>query len=192
MHLHSASQSLFMHIVDGHAHGRRTIPHIRRATVRHKNLIQARICPTFALDIPLHIPTPSHQSDTTELPVTLRHIGTIYDPNIDAALPPSIAAPRAFARIAESLLYRGLQLRPSEPHEVTNHAPKEALSTAEIPPFISDRRTTESGRYRPARNYSGSPLRTRPTITDNFDDISHASRHISGRRVENLILLCLS
>src|SRR5690606_36274641 len=145
MHLHSASQSLFVHIIDGHAHGRRTIPHIRRATVRHKNLIQARICPAFALDIPLHIPTPSHQSDTTELPVTLRHIGTIYDPNIDAALPPSIAAPRAFARIAESLLYRGLQLRSSEPHEVTNHAPKEALSMAEIPPFISDRRTTESG-----------------------------------------------
>lgn len=192
MHLHSASQSLFMHIVDGHAHGRRTVPHIRRATVRHKNLIQARTCPTFVLDIHPHIQTPSHQSDTTELPVTLRHIGTISDPNIDAALPPSTAAPRASVRIAASPCYSGLQLRPSKPLRVTNRASKEVLSTAEIPPFISDRRTTESGRYRPTRNYPGSPLRTIPRTTGNFGDIFHASRHISGRRVENLILLCLS
>src|SRR5690606_828141 len=102
MHLHSASQSLFMHIFGGHAHGRRTIPHIQRATDRHKNLIPARNAPTFALNIHLHIPTSSRRSDTPELPVTLRHIGTIYDPNIDAAPAPSIAALEASARIAAS------------------------------------------------------------------------------------------
>ncbi|WP_312703155.1 hypothetical protein [Stutzerimonas nitrititolerans] len=91
-----------MHIFGGHAHGRRTIPHIQRATDRHKNLIPARNAPTFALNIHLHIPTSSRQSDTPELPVTLRHIGTIYDPDIDAAPTPSIAALEASARIAAS------------------------------------------------------------------------------------------